>query len=65
MAVEFTQFWCGNDLKENIIMSEGEFFLTDTGMQKLNNLGKNVAEAKLKLTALGKSHNFLDFCRQE
>lgn len=65
MTVEFTQFWCGNDLKENIIMSDGEFLLTDIEMQEVANLGKTVEEAKLKLTALSKNHNFLDFCRQK
>ena len=65
MAAEITQFWCGNNLKENIIMSDGEFLLTDIEMRKVANLGRTVEEAKLKINELGKSDNFLDFCRQE
>ena len=65
MTGEITQFWCGNDLTEHIIMSDGEFVLTDMNMGKKSNLGRTIQEAKLKIKELGKSHNFLDFCRQE
>lgn len=65
MGVEFTQFWCGNDLKEHIIMSDGEFFLIDIEMKKIANLGRTIEEAKLKINQMGKNCNFLDFCRQE
>lgn len=64
MSVDFTQFWCGNDLRENIIMSDGEFVLTDVEIKKITSLGGTIEEAKVKLKELGKDHNFLDFCRQ-
>lgn len=64
MSVDFTQFWCGNDLREHIIMSDGEFVLTDVEIIKIASLGRTIEEAKLKLKELGKDQNFLDFCRQ-
>jgi hypothetical protein len=65
MEMEMTQFWCGNDLKEHIIMSSGEYILTDAKIRKVANLGRTIEEAKLKIKELGKNNNFLDFCRQE
>jgi hypothetical protein len=65
MEAEITQFWCGNDLKEHIIMSNGEFILTDAKIRKVANLGKTIRDAKRKIEELGKNGNFLDFCRQD
>ena len=65
METEFTQFWCGNDLREHIIMSDGEYILTDTKIRKVATLGRTIGEAKLKIKELGKNNNFLDFCRQD
>ncbi|MBP2659888.1 MAG: hypothetical protein H6Q69_2920 [Firmicutes bacterium] len=38
MEAEITQFWCGNDLKEHIIMSNGTI---RDAKRKIEELGKN------------------------
>ncbi|SFL38336.1 hypothetical protein [Pelosinus propionicus] len=65
MKTEITQFWCGNDLNEHIIMLNGEFILTDSEIKKVVNLGNTIKDAKRKIEELGKNSNFLDFCRQD
>ena len=64
MEAAITQFWCGNNLKEHIIMSNGEFILTDVNLKQVAHLGQSIKDAKKKIEELGKNNNFLDFCRQ-
>jgi len=52
------QYWFGKDMKEQITVSSGDYFLTETSTGKATHLGKTIDEARLKLKDLEKGNNF-------
>ena len=55
------QYWFGKDNKEQITVSKGDFFLTETATGKATHIGRTIEEARLKLKQLGKENNFENF----
>ena len=55
------QYWFGKDIKEQITVSNGDFFLTETATRKATHIGRTIEEARLKLKELGKANNFESF----
>ncbi|WP_215832284.1 hypothetical protein [Pelorhabdus rhamnosifermentans] len=61
MAVSFIQIWWSIDMKEQIIISKGDFVLLDIASKSMTTLGKTLEESRKRLTELGKLNNFRDF----
>lgn len=60
-----SRFWFGLNMKEEIIISEGKFILTEHETNNNMALGETLAEVKEKLMDLGKASNFPSFmCEQ-
>jgi len=56
-----SRFWFGLDMKEQIIIANGKFILTEHETKNSMTLGETIAEVKSRLMDLGKENNFPSF----
>ncbi|MBP2640353.1 MAG: hypothetical protein H6Q66_1304 [Firmicutes bacterium] len=56
-----SRFWFSLDMKEQIIISNGKFILTEHETNNSLTLGETLAEVKARLMALEKESNFPSF----
>lgn len=61
MLSDFVKFWPSRDMKEKIILMNGEYILVNDEIKKANDLGKTVEEARKTLQRLGKVDIFPTF----
>ena len=57
----FSQAWFGNDYKQKILISQGEFILYNMGSSQPVKLGDSFGEIKDALIKLDAINNFPDF----
>lgn len=56
--------WFGEEGKEAIVISNGDYLLLEYESKRMTNLGNKTIEVKQRLKDIGKDKNFTDFMNE-